>query len=166
MSQPDYQGLSNQFRLYGQSLSPSVRERFIQATQLIFGIRDRSNVVRWITDAGIQRNFINRSVAPFELKLRIAYAEALTIGSAPTSPLKEQDFGTDTTQIAKKMTQYLTDRYLRNAVTSIAFLDEETLYFYESDSTLIEEFDDDASDEFDDIVTETEAPPSPPPPQP
>lgn len=153
MSQPDFSGLSEQFRLYYESLSADVAERFIQTVQATFGIKNRRNVELWVARGSVRRNFINRNVAPLELEMRVAFATALINNVPPSTPQKTRDFGIRVDLVSRKLRDYLLDDYTREAVSTIGFLAEDTVYNYDSDSASFEDIDDDASDEFDDIDT-------------
>lgn len=163
MTTPDYTGLSNQFRLYAQSLSPDVRERFIQTTQATFGIKNRRNVILWITDTGAQRNFVNKNVGPLELEMRSAYVFGLINNIPPNTIQKEAELPLNPERAGYKMRQYLSEDFTRESVTSIAFLPDRTLYTYNADSNAFEDIDDDASAEFENIPTDPEPTPTPTP---
>lgn len=162
MNIPDYQGLSNQLREYYASLAPEVQDRFLTATQVAFGIKDRRNVVLWVTQAATRRNFINRNVSPLELEMREAYVKGLINNVPPTTIQKVSDFGINASRIGFKIRQYLSEDFTREACTSIGFLPDKTLYTYDADSSAFDDLDDDASAEFEDIPTEPEPPVTPP----
>lgn len=161
MSIPDYSGLSNQLREYFASLTPEIQDRFLTATQVTFGIKNRRNVQLWVTQGATRRNFINRNVSPLELEMREAFVKGLINNVPPSTIQKTSDFGINANRIGQKMRQYLTEDFTRESVTSIGFLADKTLYTYDADSSAFDDIDDDASDEFADIPTDPETPPDP-----
>lgn len=158
MSLPDYSGLSEQFRLYYESLSPEIQDRFITATQVTFGIKNRRNVELWVSRGQVRRSFINRKTSPLELEMREAYVKGLINNVPPSTIQKVSDLGINANRIGYKMRQYLTEDFTREAVTSIGFLPDKTLYTYDADSSAFDDIDDDASEEFDEIPTDPENP--------
>lgn len=162
MATPDYSGLSNQFREYYASLTPEIQDRFLTATQVTFGVKNRRNVELWVTQSGTRRNFINRNVSPLEMEMREAYVKGLINNVPPTTIQKESDFGINASRIGYKMRQYLAEDFTREACSSIGFLSDRTLYSYDADSSAFEDIDDDASAEFDEIPTDPEPPPETP----
>lgn len=161
MAIPDYTGLSDQFREYAQALSPDVRERFIQVTQATFGIKERRNVILWITEAATRRNFINRQLGPLEIEMRQAYVFGLTNNVPPNTIQKETELPLNPQRAGYKMRQYLSEDFTRESVTSIGFLPDKILYTYNADSGAFEDIDDDASAEFENIPTDPDPEPDP-----
>lgn len=162
MTTPDYSGLSEQLRLYYASLSPEVQDRFLTVIQQTFQVKNRRNAELWVTQSETRRNFINRSVSPLELEMRVAFAKGLVNDVPPTTIQKQSEFGINSNRVAFKLRQYLADDFTRNAVTTIGFLLNDVIYIYDADSSAFEDIDDDASDEFETIPTEP-PPPSPTP---
>lgn len=161
MSTPDYTTLSDELREYYASLAPEVQDRFLTTIQFTFGVKERRNALLWVTQAATRRNFINKQVGALELEMREAFVKGLINNVPPNTVQRVSTFPIDPFRAARKLRQYLSDDYTREACTSIGFLPDKIIYTYDADSSAFDDIDDDASEEWSEIPTEPEEPETP-----
>lgn len=166
MATPDYRVLNSQLRDYFEALSEEIQERFLTVLQNTFQVKNRRNAELWVTKGQERRNFLNRSIGALELEMREAFLTALVNDMPVNVPTKVSDFGLNPFRIATKLRQYLSDNYTREAVISIGFLPDKTIYTYDAYYIPVEDddIDDDASNEWDDIPTDPDPITDPPEP--
>lgn len=143
--------LNEAFRSYALNLPDSVRELFINTLQDAFQVKNRRNVLLWISEGSQRRNFINRNGGPSEYKMRKAFAEAVLQTQPPVGPQKSTEVLAWRRSTGGVLRRYLSEEYTRMAITSIGFGSDSMDILYESYGAVRENEDDIETDEFEDL---------------
>lgn len=154
MTNDEMRALSDQLRAFYATYDAATANFFITVIQEAFQIKNRRNVVLWLTTAGTRRNFISRNLSPGELNMRVAFLEALLNDTPPNSPQKSIEFTLWPTRVGQKLREYLSLKYTRRAVSSIGFLSKKVIFTYDIYAEPEEDLEDEESDEYDDLFDE------------
>lgn len=124
--------LSSVFRAYTSSLPTTQLQYIERAIQQAFDVTHLRNVQLWTRSGATQRNFVNPRLSTLEIEKRVAFAQALMETRTPTFPTKEKTWDGYPDDNARRMGQYLNERYTRSAVTNIYFNAGDISFVYDA----------------------------------
>ena len=139
--------LSQQFRTYCSTLSPFALNQLENTLKTAFAVQNLRNVQLWTRSGTVQRNIINPAISTDDLRQRTSFVRALIEDRTPGFPTKIAEFEDLPDKNGRKLREYLSNEYTRNALARILINPEGSIGF-EYDAYGFG-FDDDTIDEDD-----------------